>query len=289
MDNVLKSFKTYVQDNEREYHLRIKTVAPIDDKEMEYIEHILAKYVPKDITAPIKTIMQKHPLDFRDIRNAEVWIVDVVTSLPVSAYVLQQELKLALMIPEKYIIVRSANDPVEIESQRIVSDNEIDMQAIEQGLSQASRLSTNSIYDEDEQGELEDPVYGDEYNKKFLSIVADVAAERELMTIEPHDSALNANPGMDVEESPPVNPTNDFNDGIYDQLEDTPKPVYPNYSDTLKNLRKEGRLNPSRLSVHSNYDDDEITRSKKYDEYGDSTKVAVVTIKNTKEGIRKSK
>ena len=54
-------------------------------------------------------------------------------------------------------------------------------------------------------------------------------------------------------------------------------------------MRKEGKLNTSRLSVHSNYDDDEITRAKKYDEYGDSTKVAVVTIKNTKEGIRKSK
>ena len=131
MNSLVKSFHDYIKENEREYHIRIKTVVPLGDVEMEYIERILSKYIPIDITSPVKTIMQKHPLDFQDIRNAEVWIVDVVTELPASAYVLQQELKLALNIPEKYLVVRSANDPLEVETQRMVSNDEIDMEAME--------------------------------------------------------------------------------------------------------------------------------------------------------------
>ena len=283
-----KSFKDYVGDNEREYPLRIKTVSEIGDDEMELIERVLRKYVIKDITSPAKTIMQKHPLDFTDINNAEVWIIDVVTALPTSAYVLQQELKLALALPEKYLVVRAANDPLEVESQRMVSNDEIDMEAMEQGLSPAPRLSTNASYDEDELDELENPVYGDEYNKRFLEIVAQIASERQNFSALPDSTELDQ--GGTVKDEPDIVPENNFNDAIYDQMDHPPEPVYPSYADTLKNLRTKGEIgSPARLSTKGNYDDDEIKQTKKYDKYGVDKKVATVTIKNQREGIRKKK
>lgn len=281
MNSLVKSFHDYIKENEREYHIRIKTVVPLGDVEMEYIERILSKYVPIDITAPVKTIMQKHPLDFQDIRNAEVWIVDVVTELPASAYVLQQELKLALNIPEKYLVVRAANDPLEVETQRMVSNDEIDMEAMEKGLSPASRLSTTESYDDDELGELDQPVYGDEYNKKFLEVLAQVAADRIKYDAAPHSKGLDQ--AGEIGEAPDTASTENFNDGI-----ESVQPVSNKYTDTLKNLRKEQKAqNPPRLSTKGNYDDDEIKRTKKYDKYGKDEKVAVVTIKNERKGIRK--
>ena len=41
----VKSFKDYVQEREREYNLRIKTVVPLDDEELGYMERVLDKYV----------------------------------------------------------------------------------------------------------------------------------------------------------------------------------------------------------------------------------------------------
>lgn len=287
MAKTVKSFKDYVENNEREYSLRIKTVSDLGDEEMALIERVLSKYVVKDITTPTKTIMQKHPLDFVDINNAEVWIVDVVTALPTSAYVLQQELKLALALPEKYIVVRAVNDPIEVENQRMASNDEIDMTAMEKGVSPSARLSTDASYDEDELGELDEPVYGDEYNSQFLEMVAKVAAEREKFAASPDSDELNT--GGTVGDEPGTIPENDFNDTIYDQMDHPPHPVYDDYTTILKNLRKEGKIGDPRLSTKGNYDDDEIERSKKFDKYGDSDKVATVTIKNEREGIRKDK
>jgi len=280
MADVGKSFKDYINANHREYHVRIKTVSPLDDDAMGYIERVLQKYVPIDITAPVKTIMQKHPLDFTDIRNAEVWIVDVVTELPASAYVLQQELKLALALPEKYIVVRAANDPLEVETQRMNANDEIDMEAMEQGLSPASRLSINDSYDDDELGELEHPAYGDEYNKRFLEVLAQVAEERIAHDASPKSEELNT--GGTVSDDGVQD--NSFNDGY-----DEPQPVSNKYSDTLKNIRKAAKAGDPRLSTKGNYDDDEVKRTKKYDKYGKTEKVATVTIKNERKGIRNKK
>src|SRR5690606_35995772 len=136
----LKSFKEYLQDNAREYHYRIKTVKPLCDEDLDYIERVCRKYVLTDITKPVMTIIQKHPLDFQDIENAEVWIVDISTQLPVSDYVLQQELKLALKVPEKYIVVRAENNPLEVYTQQMNARDDINMLAQEKGLTPGSRL-----------------------------------------------------------------------------------------------------------------------------------------------------
>lgn len=278
----VKSFRDYVQEREREYNLRIKTVVPVGDDELKYMERVLDKYVLIDITKPVKTILQKHPLDFGDLTNVEVWIIDVVTALPASAYVLQQELKLALNIPEKYIVVRNANDPKEVETQRMAARDEIDMEAMEQGLSPAPRLSTNSAYDEDEQGILEEPVYGNEYNTRFLEVLAQVSADREIHIADADTPELDE--GGTILDDQDVAPPNAFNEDIVD----APEPKYSIYAETLKNLRKEGKIGQSRLSIRANYDDDEIKQTKKYNKYGvDGKKIAVVTVKNEREGIRK--
>lgn len=279
MASFTKSFREYVKENHREYHVRVKTITSLDDENMEMMERVLQKYVPIDIDGPTKTIIQKHPLDFQDIRNAEVYIVDITTELPISSYVLQQELKLALGIPEKFIVVRSTNDPLEIETQRMNSDDEISMQAMEKGLSPEARLSTNSAYDVDEQGELEEPAYGDEYNKNFLDILKKVSEERIKFAAKPDTPELDE--GGSVVDSHPEQDSTDFN-----ELHDGPKPVYKSYTDSLKNMRTQKKTENSRLSTSGNYDDDEIKRSKKYAEYGETGKVSTVTIQNKRKGIR---
>ncbi len=277
---VHKAFRDYIQEQERIFSLRIKTVSPVNDEEMGLIERLLQKYVLLDITAPIKTIMQKHPLEFQDIQNAEVWIIDIKCALPVSAYVLKQELKLALNIPEDFIIVRGENDPMEIETQRLNALNDIDTEALDKGLSPAARLSTNSEYDKDERGDLEEPIYGNEYNSKFLETLAKVAAERERFGIDPASDELDT--GGTIADAEKIEDANAFNK----DMDDAPKVKSTNYADTLKNLRKEEKVGNAKLSTKGNYDDDEVKTSKKFDKYGKTSKIATVTITNKRGGIR---
>jgi len=278
---VHKTFRDYVQEQENIYSLRIKSVVPMGSDEVEMIERVLQKYVLLDITNPTKTIRQRHPLEFQDINNAEVWIIDIRCGLPVSAYVLRQELKLALNISENFIVVRGENDPLEIETQRLNALNDIDEKALDKQLSPAARLGTNSEYDKDERGDLEEPMYGNEYNSNFLETLADIAAKRERYGIEPASTELDD--GDTVMDDVAPEDGNAFNKDI----EDAPKIKSLNYAETLKNIRKAENTNDSRLSTKGNYDNDEVKQSKKFDKYGKTDKVATVTITNTRSGIRK--
>lgn len=280
-----KSFKEYITDQEREYNVRVKTIVPIGDEELGLIEQVMQKYVIADITTPRKTILQKNPLDFYDINNAEVYIFDITTKLPMSSYVVLQELKLALNIPEKYIVVRSENDPIENYSQHIEGEEQIEGDALNSDLEPSARLSTDSEYDKDERGDLEEPLYGDEFNKNFLETLADVAKSREDFSEHPESEELND--GGTVADSEKLEDGRAFNDDIAD----APEPEYSIYAETLKNLRKKkehAEIGKSKLSTKGNYDDNEVKTSKSYDKYGkDGKKVATVTITNTKPGTRK--
>ena len=214
-----KSLRVYLEEAEKEYHFRVKTILDIGDK-TDILERVLRKYDLKDMGQPRKTIVQEHPLDFQDISNAEVWIVDVVLGIPTSFYILEQELRRELGIPEKYIVVKTDNDPLEIETQRINAANEAEKEAEEKGLQKKSLLSVMSEYPEYEESKKSgEELYGDEYNKSFLSDLAKIASERK-------SEKYNAPSGLTdwedmVEEYPFTGPDDDFNF----EFKDVPQPV----------------------------------------------------------------
>lgn len=155
-------FKKYLAESYKEYNYRIKSILPLTDQAMDMIESVLRKYDLKDITNPRKTPLQEHPLEFYNERNKEVYIVDVTLGMPMSSYVLHAELKEALNTYESSIVVRSENDPIEIQTQ---------MEKEKEGKEYETKLSTESDYHDSEQIK-EEPAYGDDYNQKFLSRIA---------------------------------------------------------------------------------------------------------------------
>lgn len=160
-------YKQYLQESYKEYNYRIKTVVPLDSKKMDCIERVLDKYDLKDITSPRRTPIQENPLEFYDVFNTEVYILDTTLGMPASPYVLQQEMKNALMVPEEHIVIRGDNDPIELYTKQLNDEKEF----LENGEKRKPRLSTNEEYDDDEQIK-EEPGYGDAYNEKFLSRIA---------------------------------------------------------------------------------------------------------------------
>lgn len=237
----MKTFLHYLAEAEasREYHLRIKTVFPLDEH-MDAIETLLKKYRLIDANGPHKTIIQANPLDFADIDNAHVYILDIVTGMPVSAYVLQQELITALKQPEKFLIVRGDNDPMEVEAERLRSQAEIEEKAEEEGLDRLALLNTNPEYFDHEKGEDGKKFYGDEYNSTFLKYLSQVAATRRDAEVKPASPLFS----FLKDEKPEAE---DFNAGI-DGVK--PEPWWLN----------DGKAAPDPLvSPEGNYDDDART------------------------------
>lgn len=174
--------RKYLSD--KKYHYRVKTVIELDDDAMSRIERAIAKYVPVDISSVEKTIFQRNPMDFPGIENREVYIVDITLEYPASSYILQQELKMALNIPEKFIVVRGENEPTEVENQRLNAEADMTEEADKAGLTRDALLN-NADYPEGDEVDATQ-YYGDEYNSRLTSYLAKIASERDNTVIAPN-------------------------------------------------------------------------------------------------------
>jgi hypothetical protein len=168
-------FKKYIAETERSYNYRLRTVTPLDNTAMERIERIVMKYQPLEVSEPRKTMLQSNPLDFTNVDAAEVWIVDFTLGLPASGYVLGEEIRHSLGVPANHVIVRGANDPTEVESERLVAAGEIGEEAAKLGLKPSGLLSDPTYSEVTPAADL----YGKAHNEKFLDYLHTVQKERE--------------------------------------------------------------------------------------------------------------
>jgi hypothetical protein len=206
----MSMLKEYLAKTERTFNYRIKTVVPLEDDFMDIIERTLAKYVPLNIGRVHKTILQQHPLDFPGVDNAEVYFVDVTLTLAASSYILQQDIRYALKIPEKFIVVRGENEPTEVETQRLNAFADMEAEAAKKGLKVAALIDTPE-YPEGQEVTATD-YYGDEYNSRLTGYLAKLASERDLEVKAPN--APKPFKWLEPKDQEPGQPTDNFNDHI---------------------------------------------------------------------------
>jgi hypothetical protein len=177
------NLRQYIAESTQTYHYRVKTTEPLDDASLDKIERVILKYDPIGISEVRKTIFQKNPLDFADVSNAEIYIVDLEFSLPASVSVLQNDIRTALGVAEKMVVVRGWNDPTEIETQRLNAKDEMDEEAKKDGLTQKAALESPHYEDAPD---TKTDLYGTERNSRFLNYLASIEKERkEKMKVDP--------------------------------------------------------------------------------------------------------
>jgi hypothetical protein len=198
----------------------MKTVVEPNDVKMDDIERLLRRYNLLQIGRPQKLDAKTDSLAFRDIENADVYYMDFVIGVPMSAYILQQELRAALNLPEKFLVVRADNEPVEVYSSENNLLRKLDQKARDAGYDErASLLSTDRHYLDAEQPLVKD-AYGDNYNMKLLGFLRKVADNRRTETFQT-SSDLNNVAEIQATKRQPAQDTADFNAGFKG-----PKPVY---------------------------------------------------------------
>lgn len=166
----MKSFYEYLSGVKREYKYKLKLAVPVDDYLLDKIERVLQRYDVIDVSKPKKAILQRNEIDFPGVGPVEAYTITIVTERPLVAQVLTNDLQKNLNISERFIRVRGANEPVQVED-RFAEEFAVIEDAAE-GMTPAALLGTEEIDDSEE------PAYGDNYNQKLLDYLAQIQSNR---------------------------------------------------------------------------------------------------------------
>lgn len=202
--------RQYIAQTEKTYHYRVKTIVPLTDEALDFVEKAILKYLPIAMSRPTKTMLQRNPLDFPQVQNAEVYMIDLELGLPVGSAVLHDAITKSLGTHGTLVVVRGENDPTEIETQTLNAKADAAEKA---GDKMAGALLNSPTNEEVDSGKGEE-VYGDAYNKRFVDVLAKVQKERaEASKVEAQSPLFT---WMDVpkrESQEPVQDDTDFNAG----------------------------------------------------------------------------
>lgn len=243
----MKSFLQYLEESVKENFYAIKFSQKPTDEQVKKLEKHLIEHGLTGISDLADVVFDK--VDFWENPKRDIWQINFTTSKPISPYMLVQELKVALNIPEDGIIVRASNEPYELEADDCEFECEADLEAKEKDLVAASRLSTDRFYNDEEQPMLTD-VFGNNYNKRLLDYLRNVADNRKTVHYEapaPLFSWLEMNKVMDKE----AVDSEDFNAEF-----DTPKPVGHGKG------AEEPPVKPVYLGHEGNFDDASVRKIK---------------------------
>jgi hypothetical protein len=178
----MKNFKSYLTENAASHVYVIKFAQEPTQEQIQIIEAWLQRF---DLLNSTKiTMIENDTKDFIDIPNRQIYAFEVTLGTPVSQYILLQDLKTAANISEKYMVVRSALEPIQQYAEYDSWNRAQNKIMKDKGLVPAARLSTDREYTAAEQPLVTD-LFGDSYNRKFLDYLSAVADAREDMTVTP--------------------------------------------------------------------------------------------------------
>lgn len=237
----MRSIKEYIAESTREHAYILKMAVEPSEAQVNTVESLLRSYGLVHFSKLMK--VEDERFDFFDIPSRDVYSIRFVTKAPLSSYVITQDIKTALNVPEKYVVVRTSNEPVEVEAEDERFKDRVAAESNEDGLRAAPLLSIKQFYDDAEQPAT-DGLFGDDYNRKFLSYLAGIKATRPTDEIDPPSPLFSWIDMKKVKSAEPVQDGTDFNKDY-----DTPKPV------TKANGKEPEPVKATALGSSGNLDD----------------------------------
>lgn len=169
------SLKKYLAETKKVFKFRIKSLFPLEEDCMDVLELALQKYRPESISTPVKAMYQTNPLGFTGVKSAEVWMTDVELTVPVTATLLEYDLRTILGMDkdnESLKVFGESQDELEATVEPISEEDELE---------EAEALLATENYEEVNEADFDD-YYGADYNTKFLEVLKKVEEERKETT-----------------------------------------------------------------------------------------------------------
>lgn len=239
----MKKFKEYLAESSKKYSFVIKFASKPSDETINSIETWLKKYDLIDMSS--LTAIENSQKDFIDITDKDVHQMSIIIGMPISQYILLQDIKSAANIPEKCIVVRSDNEPIEQYSSFNSWERTVNKDAVDDGLVPAARISTSSTYTNEEEPVVKDQLFGDEYNKKLLSYLKNIENERATDQVDPPAPLFSWLSMKNADDREPAQDITDFNANIDSLKPATTGSKEPPISDTF--LTNSGTISDNAL------------------------------------------
>lgn len=151
----MKRYSDYLVESTRTYAFRLKFAKELTDDMVNKLEQSLEKFGLETISSVTKTAIQQRPMDFQNISNEEIYIVDITVKYPSTPQIITSLIHQTLDIPESHISVMTKE----------FSDNvELDLEEIP-----AKRKKKTSLLDTPMDEVTDPPQYGDRFNREFLA------------------------------------------------------------------------------------------------------------------------
>jgi hypothetical protein len=152
----------YINQLQREHRYRVKMAFQPTERQLETLERHMKKYDALEVGRPEKLMLQSSPMDFPQLGGHEIVIVDVVTRLPVSSPVLENELRTLMFVSEGLLKVFGRNEPIEKQIEEEKPEGEY-----------------KTLIGNDDAESTECDSVGDEYNQEMLSAADSAGKERK--------------------------------------------------------------------------------------------------------------
>lgn len=153
----------YINQLQREHRYRVKMAFQPSERQLETLERHMKKYDALEVGRPEKLMLQARPMDFPQLGGHEIVIVDVVTRLPVSSPVLENELRELMFVSEGLLKVFGRNEPIEKQIEEEKPEGEY----------------KPLIGNDDEVESTEQDCAGDKYNQEMLDATSTAGKERK--------------------------------------------------------------------------------------------------------------
>jgi len=163
----MKHLKDYITESAKLYSFRIKLACEPSNEQMECLKLAMQKFGLKSITGPKKTILQKNPMDFQNLSNVEVFIVDSIVTYPSTPQVLEQYIASTLKFPQSHVRVLNSDNPNEA-----IVDSVLERSAeIAKEMSPEEKIKSARLMDPDYKDSPKvdhSKYYGDAYNQELV-------------------------------------------------------------------------------------------------------------------------
>ena len=168
-------------ESEKEYKFRLKLAIEPTSEMVSLLEKSMVKFGLKSLSEPKKTIIQAKPMDFTNLTNTELWIMDGVCSYPITPQILEQFVSDSLRIPMNEIRVIGPDHPGELDQDNLVKNRE-ELEASKK-LTPEEKMAKSRLMDseyKDSPKVTTTDYYGDEYNKKLVAKVKEGIKSRNM-------------------------------------------------------------------------------------------------------------
>jgi len=163
INTTMKTFRQYLTEGKKVYNFKIKVAGDLPENFMKDFKTRMDRCGIVTLDEQSRTPVQALPIDFPELKNMEVHIIEFITEYPITAPEITKELT-ELGLSEEYFRVRGSGEPSEAD--QAILDQLVGYGMVENPVQTDAKVNHKDYF-------------GNDFNHNFLKELAKTAKEQK--------------------------------------------------------------------------------------------------------------